>query len=204
MSTTPRQALDFCGASRQPYYSAFGLTFTDSIHSDIIALFLLRPLNPKLPFYGHATTQDLRITHSQRIISLIEIHFHTEFTNSSTFYLSSLYHVCLTLVPSLSTPVSAELFTRATAVLHRSVIDRQVLRGVEAVVWGLKKSLPESARASFENLRDMEKDGVVDLEWGWPQREYVQSEPGVDHRDLEGVGGKLGKLVTLWEASFKI
>ena len=42
-------------------------------------------------------------------------------------------------------------------------------------------------------------DGGVDWDSGWPLREYTQSEPGIELRNLKGVGGTLGKLVALWE-----
>jgi hypothetical protein len=144
--------------------------------------------------------------HCQRIVSLVENHFRDQLPGDySTFYLSGLFHVCLTLVPSLSSHVSAELFTRAATVLHRTVTDlpgmRQILRGVEAVVWGMKKSLPQGARASFEHLNPPSESVEVHAEWGFPQLEYVQSEPGAAVRDLQGIEGRLGKMIQMWEES---
>jgi hypothetical protein len=193
--------------SNPPHPTPYLLTNTRSIHTDVIALLLLRPLNPRLAFHRQATPLDLCITHSQRIVFLIELHFRTHPTESSTLYLSSLFQVCLALIPSLSTLLSAELFARAAAILHRSVANGRILRSIAAVVWGLKKFIPECARASFEHLGGRKKTSVsggegerrVDLDWGWPLREYMQSEPGMQYRDLEGVGGRLGKLVALWE-----
>jgi hypothetical protein len=184
------------------------LTHARSIHTDVVALLLLRPLNPRLAFHRHATPLDLCITHSQRIVSLIELHFRTHPTESSTLYLSSLFQVCLALIPSLPALLSAELFARAAAVLHRSVADRRILRSIAAVVWGLKKLIPECARASFEHLGARRKangggERRVDSDWGWPLREYMQSEPGLQYRNFEGVGCRLGKLVTLWEEAQK-
>jgi hypothetical protein len=182
------------------------LTKSRSIHADVVALLLLRPLNPRLAFHNHATPLDLCITHSQRIVFLIELHFRTYPIESSTLYLSSLFQVCLALIPSLPALLSAELFARAAAILHRSVADRRILRSIAAVVWGLKKNIPECARASFEHLGARKRTGGggggerrVDWDWGWPLREYLQSEPGMPHRDLERVEGRLGKLVALWE-----
>jgi hypothetical protein len=180
------------------------LTNARSIHTDVVALLLLRPLNPRLAFHRHATPLDLCITHSQRIVFLIELHFRTHPTESSTLYLCSLFQVCLALIPSLPALLSAELFARAAAVLHRSVADRRLLRSIAAVVWGLKKLIPECARASFEHLGARRKtagggERRADWDWGWPLREYMQSEPGMQHRNLEGVGGRLGGLVALWE-----
>jgi hypothetical protein len=182
------------------------LTNARSIHTDVVALLLLRPLNPRLAFHRHATPLDLCITHSQRIVFLIELHFRTHPTESSTLYLSSLFQVCLALIPSLPALLSAELFARAAAVLHRSVADRRILRSIAAVVWVLKKLIPECARASFEHLGARRKTGGgggggrrVGSDWGWPLREYIQSEPGLQYRNLDGVGCRLGKLVALWE-----
>jgi hypothetical protein len=110
------------------------LTNTRSIHADVVALLLLRPLNPRLAFHNHATPLDLCITHSQRIVFLIELHFRTYPTESSTLYLSSLFQVCLALTPSLPAPLSAELFARAAAIIHRSAADRRILRSIAAVV----------------------------------------------------------------------
>jgi hypothetical protein len=64
------------------------LTNACSIHTDVVSLLLLRPLNPRLAFYRHATPLDLCITHSQRIVFLIELHFRTHPTESSTLYLA--------------------------------------------------------------------------------------------------------------------
>lgn len=87
--------------------------------------------------------------------------------------------------------------------LHRTVIDlpgmRQILRGVQAVVWGMRKSLPQEAKASFENLGPPSDSVEVSQEWGFPQSEYLQSEPDAGVRDLEGLQGRLGKMIELWE-----
>lgn len=110
------------------------------MHREMIALFILRPLNPELCFVGETTSRDLRILHCQRIVSLVENHFREQLPGDyTTFFLAGLFHVCLTLIPSLSDPVSSDLFTRAAILLHRTVVDlpgmRQILRGVQAVVW---------------------------------------------------------------------
>lgn len=174
------------------------------MHREMIALFILRPLNPELCFVGETTSRDLRILHCQRIVSLVENHFREQLPGDyTTFFLAGLFHVCLTLIPSLSDPVSSDLFTRAANLLHRTVVDlpgmRQILRGVQAVVWGMRKSLPQGAIASFENLKPPSNSVEVKAEWGFPQTEYIQSEPGVAVRDLHGVQGSLGRMIEMWE-----
>ena len=151
-----------------------------------------------------ATSQSLRILHCQRIITLVETHFRDYPAGDySTFFLAGLFHVCLTLIPSLSSPVSAELFTRAAMLLHRTVVDlpgmRQILRGVQAVVWGMRKSLPQEARASFENINPPDNSVEVSKEWGFPLVEYLQSEPDAGVKDLKGLQGRLGEIIELWE-----
>jgi hypothetical protein len=163
-------------------------------------------LDPRACLVGDSTTQDLRILHCQRIIALVEEHFRTQIPGDySTFFLSGLFNVCLTLVPSLASLVSAELFTRAVMVLNRTVVDlpgmRQILRGIQAVVWGMKNKIPEAARASFENIEPPSNSVEVNKEWGFPQLEYLQSDPGAAVGNLQNVGGSLGKMIELWEKS---
>lgn len=144
--------------------------------------------------------------HCQHIISLVEAHFREQLPGDySTFFLTGLFHVCLTLIPSLSSFVSAELFTRAVALLHRTVVDlpgmRQILRGVQAVAWGMKQSLPQGTKASFENLKAPSDSVEVSKEWGFPQLEYIQSEPGAAREDLRDIKGSLGRMIEKWEES---
>ncbi|KAF3038471.1 hypothetical protein E8E12_003605 [Didymella heteroderae] len=161
-----------------------------SVHCDIIALFILRPLDPRTVLPGEGTSLGLRIMHCQRIITLVENHFRDHLAGDySTLFLAGLFHACLTLIPSLSSAVSAELFTRAAMLLHRTVVDlpgmRQILRGVQAVVWGMRKSLPEGARASFEQIE--------------PPSDTVESDPDAGVKDLQGLQGRLGEMIELWE-----
>lgn len=170
----------------------------------MIALFILRPLDPKAWLSGEGTSQGLRIVHCQRIVSLVENHFRDHLAGDySTFFLAGLFHVCLTLIPSLSSMVSAELFTRAAMLLHRTVVDlpgmRQILRGVRAVVWGMRESLPQEARASFENIEPPDNSVEVSREWGFPLSEYLQSEPDAGVKDLQHLQGRLGQMIEMWE-----
>ena len=172
----------------------------------MIALLLLRPLDPKAYLVGETTSQNLRIVHCQRIISLVENHFREQMPGDySTYFLTGLFQVCLALIPSLSSFESAELFTRAAVVLHRTVVElpgmRQILRGVQAVVWGMKKNLPQGARASFEDLKAPSDSVEVNKEWGFPQLEYLQSEPSVAAAELQGIEGSLGRMIEKWEGS---
>lgn len=175
-----------------------------SIHCNIVALLLLRPLDPEVCLAGETTSQSLRTLHCQRIIILVENHFHEQLAGDYTiFFIAGLFHVCLTLIPSLSFPISSELFTRAAMLLHRSVVNlpgmRQILRGIQAVVWGMREKLPQGAEASFENLTAPSNSVEVNKEWGFPQSEYLQSEPKTEVRDLQGVQGSLGRMITMWE-----
>ncbi|UPX11811.1 uncharacterized protein EKO05_0002399 [Ascochyta rabiei] len=179
-------------------------TRREHIHRDVIALFLLRPLDPDVCLMGETTSQILRVAHCQRIISLVETHFRDQLAGDYTiFFLAGLFHVCLTLIPSLASSVSSDLFTRAAMLLHRTVVDlpgmRQILRGVQAVVWGMNKSLPQGAKASFEGLKAPADSVEVNREWGFPQLEYLQSEPGAAVKDLRGIQGSLGRLIAMWE-----
>jgi hypothetical protein len=175
-----------------------------SIHRDIIALFILRPLSPQVVLPGEGTSLGLRIMHCQRIITLVENHFRDHLAGDySTFFLAGLFHACLTLVPSLCSVISAELFTRAAMLLHRTVVDlpgmRQILRGLRAVVWGMRKSLPDEAKASFEHMEPPSDTVEVSREWGFPLLEYLQSEPDAGVKDLQNLQGRIGEMIQLWE-----
>lgn len=175
-----------------------------SVHRDIVALFILRPLDPQAVLPGEGASLGLRVMHCQRIITLVENHFRDHLAGDySTMFLAGLFHACLTLVPSLSSVISAELFTRAAMLLHRTVVDlpgmRQILRGVQAVVWGMRKSLPEEARASFEHIEPPSDTVEVSREWGFPLLEYLQSDPNAGIKDLQGLKGSLGEMIGLWE-----
>jgi hypothetical protein len=182
------------------------LTEVYSIHRDVIALLLLRPLDPDAYLIGETTVQDLRTVHCQRIISFVEQHFREQLPGDyTTFFLNGLFQVCLALIPSLSSFASAELFTRAAVVLHRTVVDlpgmRQILRGIQAVVWGMKKNLPQGSKGSFENLKAPSDCVEVNEEWGFPQLEYLKSEPSAAGEEFQGVEGKLGRMIQKWEES---
>ena len=88
--------------------------------------------------------------------------------------------------------------------LHRTVFDlpgmRQILRGVQAVAWGMRKSVPEEARASFEHIEPLSDTVEVSREWGFPLLEYLQSDPNAGIKDLQGLQGSLGEMIGLWNS----
>jgi hypothetical protein len=120
-------------------------------------------------------------------------------------FLNALYHVCITLIPTLEDPVSQQIFTRAAIGLRREPLDLPGLvfpiRGIEAVARALKKRIPPVAKASFVAIKEPTNTGDMLIEYGFPpQLEYVQRESDDTSDQDRDTRGKLGALMHRWNA----
>jgi hypothetical protein len=184
--------------------------YTDGItrlYYDEVATFILRPVQVQTIFIDDISSRELRIMHCQHIIEIAEYHFRTQLSSDYTImFLHGCFHALLTLIPFLDETLCQDFFTRAAAAFKRGIRDipgmRLVMSAVEAVVWAMGKKVPPTARASFlgKAPRDVED---VSPEWGFPQMEYVQSQPGIEPEnweELKEVRGSLGALLQKWNA----
>lgn len=176
------------------------------VHYEEVAIFALRFLHPSIDHVDNISVKDLRIIHCQQIVATVEHHFRTHLPGEyCAMFLNALYHVCITLIPSLDDIVSQEIFTRAAMGLRREPLDLPGLvfpiRGIEAVARGMNKELPPVAKAAFQSVKMPADFGDMLIEYGFPQQlENVQVEvdESSDHRvDLYG---KLGALLCRWNA----
>lgn len=152
------------------------------------------------------TTTELRYIHCQHIVNTVEHHFRTHLPGDySAFFLNAMYHVCITLIPSLEDPVSQQIFTRAAIGLRREPLDLPgmvfVIRGIEAVARAMRKKIPPVAKASFFAMKVPTDTGDVLIEYGFPpQLEYVQNEPEGGSKDAGDTRGRLSALLHRWNA----
>jgi hypothetical protein len=87
-----------------------------------------------------------------------------------------------------------------TAASHsrRSAWYAEVLRRVQAVVWGMRRSLLEETIASFEHIEPPSDTIEASREWGFPLLEYLQGDPNAGIKNLQGLQGSLGEMIGLW------
>lgn len=108
------------------------------------------------------------------------------------------------LAPLLDDTALHSLFVRQCAMLRACLfitpLVRVLLKGVQATVWALKKSIPMQARPYFEGLNEESQSNQdLPIEFSIPHRDEMRRMlSGEAHENLDYLGVRLSDLASRW------